>query len=97
MVRDELDSVEVVASHGAFEVEGIFHVHDCLMLQGVVLDGAIGKKSAAEFRGIKLKVIDAQIGGRARNTLLEGEKGALFVKTEKGKYPLIRASDIIEF
>ncbi len=97
MVRDEIESVEGAAAKGAFEVTGLFHVHDCLMLQGSVLEGAISKKSSAVFKGIRLKVADVQTSGKVKSALAEGEQGAVFVKTEKGRYPIIRIGDVIEF
>jgi len=96
-VRDEIGSAEGFEASGAFEVTGIFHVYDSLMLQGTVLYGAINKKSATTFRGIKLRVIDLQTTGKTPTTFVEGEQGAIFLRAEKGKYPIIKSGDVIEF
>jgi len=91
-----LETEEIVpASHG-FAVTGIFHVHDSLMVKGIA-GGSIRKKSKAKFRGQKFEVKSIQIENKETDLIEEGQKGALFLKASKGKFPNIKIGDELEF
>lgn len=96
MVRGEIGTGSTPGS-GSFQVTGIFHVHESLMVQGIVVEGAISKKGSTSFGGVKLKVIDLQLGGKSPGMLQEDDEGAIFFKAEKGKHPMLKVGDIIEF
>ncbi len=97
MVRGEIGSSPNVARGGSFQVTGIFHVHESLMLQGVVLEGSINKKDVTSFQGVKLRVTDIQAGRKSSISLQEDGQGAIFLKAEKGKFPIIRSGDVLLF
>ena len=81
----------------AFEVTGIFHVQESLMVQGKALGGAIRKKDSVSIGGAKFIVKDIQTSKGSVDSISEGEKGALFLKAKTGKFGIIRTGDILEF
>ena len=81
----------------SFTVSGIFHVQDSLMLQGTMSGGVAKKKDKISFGQAKLVIKDLQVGNRSVETITPGETGAMFLKPEKGKFPIIRIGDVLEF
>ena len=94
--KREARAEEVVAGGRGFNVSGIFHVHDSLMLQGTAF-GSIKKKDKAKFKGKILVVEEVQVGNETTDLIDDRKKGALFLKPEKGKFPVIRIGDTLEF
>ncbi len=94
--RKELRAEEVVPTSHSFIVSGIFHVHDSLMIKGMS-GGTIRKKDKAKFNSQKFEVKGIQIENRETDLIEEGQKGALFLNTSKGKLPNIKIGDELEF
>ncbi|MDP2974257.1 MAG: hypothetical protein Q8N60_04355 [Candidatus Diapherotrites archaeon] len=96
-VKDEI--VTIVETHmgNAFQVTGVFHVQDSLMLQGFVASGVISKKAKTKMQEAQLRVIDLQSGSKSPNAMVKGEHGAIFVRAEKGRFPMIKVGDMLEF
>ncbi len=87
---------EAIAGGRGFIVLGIFHVHDSLMVQGEAY-ATIRKKDKVGLKGKKLVVHDIQVEGKSTGLIKEGQMGALFLKAEKGKQPIIRIGDTLLF
>jgi len=87
---------EIVPTSHCFVVSGIFHVHDSLMVKGMA-GGSIREKNKAKFGGKKFEVKGIQIENRETDLIEEGQKGALFLKASKGKFPNIKIGDELEF
>ncbi len=96
-VKDEI--VTIVETHmgNAFQVTGVFHVQDSLMLQGFVASGVISKKAKTKVREMQLRIIDLQSGSKSPHAMVKGEHGAIFVHAEKGRFPMIKVGDMLEF
>ncbi len=88
---------EPIAASRAFQVSGIFHVQDNLMVQGEAVGGSIKKKDKFSFGGTKLVVKDIQVESKTAGSIEADQRGALFLKAEKGKFPIIRIGDALEF
>lgn len=80
-----------------FEVTGIFHVQESLMVKGKALGGTIKKKDKVAIGGTKFVVDDIQVGNQSADFIKEGQKGALYLKAKSGKFAIIRAGDFLEF
>ena len=80
-----------------FVVSGIFHVQDSLMVQGTATCGTIKIKDKAKIGESKLVVKSIQVEGKDAKKLEHGQRGALFLIAEKGKAPIIKAGDVLEF
>lgn len=94
--KDDMAAEKLGAGAG-FRVSGIFQVQDTLMAKGILFKGALKKNAKLEFGDVKMTVEEIQVNGKTCDTITVGEKGALFLKPEKGKSPIIKIDDIIEF
>jgi len=94
--RDAGEEETGVGCQQGFIVTGIFHVHDSLMVKGKACK-TIKKNGKVKFHGKTLIVRDVQSGEKNSDCLAVGETGALFLKTEKGKHPIIKIGDVLEF
>jgi len=90
-------AAEELSSKAGFRVLGIFQVQDTLMAKGTLFKGALKKKAKTSFNGVKMQVSEIQVEGRDAETITVGEKGALFLRPEKGKSPIIKIGDVLEF
>ena len=90
-------AAEELASKAGFRVSGIFQVQDTLMAKGTLFKGALKIKAKLKFNDVKMTVKEIQIDGKDCETITVGESGALFLKPEKGKSPIIKIDDILEF
>jgi len=91
------EKAEIAAAVGKiFKVEGVFHVHDSIMVKGKA-SAKIEKKDKASFQGMKLVVKDVQVGSKNAEYLEEGQAGALFLRAENGKNPIIKIDDVLKF
>ena len=79
-----------------FLITGIFHVQDVLMVQGIA-GQKIRKKDKAKFGGATLVVKDIQANKESAGSIGQGQKGALFLRAEKGRFPMLRQGDELEF
>ena len=79
-----------------FAVSGIFHFHDSLMVQGTAFGVKIRKNDKILLQGIRLIVKDVQVENKSAGSINPGQKGALFIKAEKGHFPIIRIGDVLE-
>lgn len=79
-----------------FLVTGIFHVQDVLMAQGIA-GQKIKKRDKAKFAGATMIVKEIKIGTESAGSIVQGQKGALFLKPEKGKFPVLKQGDELEF
>lgn len=90
-----MEEEELLPTKG-FLVTGIFHVQDVLMVQGIA-GCKIKKKDRAKFGGATLIVKDVQVAKQSAGSIQPGQKGALFLRAEKGRFPALRQGDEIEF
>ncbi len=96
-VKDEIVTIAETPMMGnAFQVTGVFHVQDSLMLQGIVASGVISKKAKTKVQATQLRIIDLQLGSKSPNAMVKGEHGAIFVRAE-GRFPMIKVGDLLEF
>ncbi|MFA4855487.1 MAG: hypothetical protein WC634_02785 [archaeon] len=79
-----------------FLVTGIFHVQNVLMVQGTA-GCKIKKKDKTKFGGATLVVKDVQVAKQSAGSIQPGQKGALFLRAENGKFPIIKQGDELEF
>ena len=91
------EAEEPISADKTFSVSGIFQVQDSLMLQGRVFGRAVKKKDRVSVEGTKLVVKDLQVGRKSVDSIKPGEKGALFLKAEKGKFPIVKIGDRLQF
>ncbi len=94
--REAIVKEEGIAAGRGFIVLGIFHVHDSLMVQGEAW-ATIRKKDNVRLKGKKIAVHDIQVEGKSTGLIKEGQMGALFLKSENGKQPIIRIGDTLLF
>lgn len=87
---------EEIAPGRTFKISGVFQVQDSLMVNGLS-GGTIKKNDKVNFSGLKLVVQDVQVDNKTVEAIQEGEKGALFLKPEKGKLPILKIGDVLEF
>lgn len=98
-IQREKEEKEKKASEifgAGFFVEGIFHFHDSLMVQGTAAGIRVKKNDRILLQGIRLIVKDVQVENRSAGSINPGQKGALFLKAEKGHFPIIRIGDLLE-
>lgn len=79
-----------------FLVSGVFHVHDSFMAQGKAVHGPIRKNHKLSLLGTTLTIKEIQVERKETEILEEGQKGALFLTTDDGKAPIIKAGDLLE-
>ncbi len=80
-----------------FLVSGIFHVQDSIMIKGTALSGTIKQNDKTSFNGLNFEVESIQLDNKDVESLENGQKGALFLKPKDGKFPIIKAGDMLEF
>ncbi len=95
--RRAKDEAGPEAKDKAFRVSGIFHVHESLMVQGHAIGATIKPKDKIRLGEAELVVTDVQINKASTERLEPGEQGALFLRSLKGKFPIIRIGDVLEF
>ena len=95
--KEKMAQKEEQVDGRGFLVSGIFHVHDSIMVQGKAVYGSVKINDRLSLANTSLLVKDIQVERKDVELLEEEQTGALFLTTDDGKAPIIKAGDLLEF